>query len=204
MIKNVLFDYGGVILDLQKARTLNAPQAISIMFGLSIEEAVAIWRANSHDLVIGKETPLKLLERLKKATNSDKIAERLLKEWEILNSKKREYINWELLLLVAELRKKFKVYIFSDTFDVAKDDELNKEINSLFDGAFVSYREGFRKPSIEAFQNVLNKINAKPEECIFVDDTERNVIAANELGIKAFIYTSLNQLRKDLHQIGLI
>ncbi len=190
-------------MDLQKAQTLNAPQAISTMFGLPIEEAISIWRANSHDMVIGKEKPKDFLERLRKSVKSTKNNKELLNDWAVLNSKKREHINWELLDFIKKLQKQFKVYIFSDTFNVAMDDDLNKEINSMFDGIFVSYREGFRKPSPEAFQNVLNKIGANPEECIFIDDTERNIIAANELGVKAFLYRSLNELKDDLYHAGI-
>lgn len=204
MIKYLLFDYGGVILDLQKAHTLNAPQAISIMFGIPQEEAVTLWRSNSQELIVGRETPEEFLEKLRQITRSSKSQEELIKEWITLNTKQREHINWELLAVIQELNKKYRVYIFSDTFDVAMDDDLNKEINSIFEGSFVSFREGFRKPSVEAFQNVLNKIGAKPEECVFVDDTEKNIVAANELGIKSILYQSLEQLKEDLHQIGIL
>jgi len=99
---------------------------------------------------------------------------------------------------ISDLRKTYKVYILSDTVNVAQDDNLTQTLKSKFDGYFVSYEQGFKKPDKKAFLNILSKINSKPEECIFIDDTEKNIIAANQLGIKSFLYKNLKQLKKEI------
>lgn len=48
---------------------------------------------------------------------------------------------------------------------------------------------------------MLEKINAKPEECVFVDDLQVNIDVANELGIKGVLYTNINQLKEDFETL---
>ena len=70
-------------------------------------------------------------------------------------------------------------------------------IHKNFDNIYKSFSIGHKKPNKEAFLHVLEKIGAKPEECVFVDDLQINIDAANELGINSVLYTNLDQLKKD-------
>lgn len=203
MIKAIVFDFGRVILDLSKKQSLSAPQALSILFEIPIEEAVELWRHNRTNLVTGKETPREFLERVGKKNNSNKSTDKMLSEWTILNSKSKELINWDLMTLIEKLKQQFKVYVLSDAAGVTQDDAFTKEIESKFDGFFVSYREGYQKPDKEAFQNFLHKTNLQAEECIFIDDTEVNVKAAGALGFKSFQYVTLEQLKEDFRSLGI-
>ena len=45
---------------------------------------------------------------------------------------------------------------------------------------------------------MCSRLGVKPEECIFIDDTKMNVTAANDLGMAALQYKSMDKLRKDL------
>ncbi|MHA1689699.1 MAG: HAD-IA family hydrolase [Promethearchaeota archaeon] len=64
----------------------------------------------------------------------------------------------------------------------AKSNEL-KGFFELFDHVFLSYELSMRKPEIEKYKYVLKKLNAKPEECIFIDDKLVNLVPARKLGI---------------------
>lgn len=63
---------------------------------------------------------------------------------------------------------------------------------------FISGELGLAKPDLEIYLYVLKKLNAKPEECIFIDDKRENCIAATKLGIKSIIFKNSNQLKKEL------
>ena len=63
---------------------------------------------------------------------------------------------------------------------------------------FISGELGLAKPDLEIYLYVLKKLNAKPEECIFIDDKRENCIAAAKLGIKSIIFKNSNQLKKEL------
>ena len=58
----------------------------------------------------------------------------------------------------------------------------------FFDGAtglFLSYQVGARKPNAEIYRHMLENLGAKGEQCLFLDDLERNVAAARAAGIQA-------------------
>jgi len=202
-LKAILFDFGGVILDLKRKETINVPVALSKLFNMSLEQAVNMWRNERDNVVIGKETPKEFLERCRTQTGSRVPILKLLKNWAVMSRKERKDIDWKLLRFVRKLRQAVKAYVMSDTIDLAQDDELSKEVYSMFDGCFVSFREGYKKPDREAFLHVLKKIDCKPEECVFVDDTERNVEAAKSLGIHAIHYIDMAQLINELNTLGL-
>lgn len=67
-----------------------------------------------------------------------------------------------------------------------------------FQKNFISGELGLAKPDLEIYLYVLKKLNAKPEECIFIDDKRENCIAATKLGIKSIIFKNSNQLKKEL------
>lgn len=56
------------------------------------------------------------------------------------------------------------------------------------ENVFVSYKLGLLKPDIEIYQKVLLKLNAKPEEVIFIDDKPKNVNAAKSIGIHGIVF----------------
>lgn len=198
MIKAILFDFGGVILDLEKKQTIQIPQALSLLFGITHDEAIHLWSEEREKLLIGKETPRKFIDRVKKKLSCAKETETLLKEWEEMAQKEPDLINWELISFIGQLKGKYKVYVLSDTINLAQNDKLSKNIYAKFDDCFLSFKEGYKKPGREAFLNVLKKIKLKPKECLFIDDTESNIVAAKTLGINVIKYLNLEQFKKEL------
>ncbi|MBU2103867.1 HAD family phosphatase [Patescibacteria group bacterium] len=73
----------------------------------------------------------------------------------------------------------------------------------LFDTTVISSRVGLRKPDKEIFLHALSMLGAKPSETIFIDDNESYLPTAIEMGFSAFVFSSAQQLREDLHSIGI-
>ncbi len=110
----------------------------------------------------------------------------------------------ELLELVSQLKTRYKIGLMSN----ARAGILRKmlEDNNLykyFDEVVISSEIGFIKPEKEFFEEVLKRLNLHKEEIIFIDDREKNTLAAESLGIKSFIYTSVGKLRLDLGKEGI-
>jgi HAD superfamily hydrolase (TIGR01509 family) len=63
------------------------------------------------------------------------------------------------------------------------------DILNRFDGHVYSHETGTAKPEKEIFQKALSVADAKPEECVFVDDLEANVKAAEAIGIPSHHFT---------------
>jgi len=72
-----------------------------------------------------------------------------------------------------------------------------------FDGRLVSGEEKTRKPFHEFYQKLLNKFSIDPSQAVFIDDNLRNIIAAEELGIKGIHFHNPLQLKNELTDLGL-
>ncbi|WBP85450.1 HAD-IA family hydrolase [Kitasatospora cathayae] len=57
------------------------------------------------------------------------------------------------------------------------------DLHGTFDAVVLSAEHGVRKPEPEAFQVVLERLGVSAEECLFVDDSEENLVAAQRLGL---------------------
>ena len=67
-----------------------------------------------------------------------------------------------------------------------------------FEGIVVSGTEKTRKPFPEIYETTLERYDLKACESIFIDDNERNIIAANLFGIQTIKFLNPHQLEKDL------
>ena len=68
----------------------------------------------------------------------------------------------------------------------------------LFDVVFCSGEEGVVKPDRTAFETTLNRLGVKPEQAVFIDDTEEHVQAARNLGLHGILFTRAETLEHDL------
>ncbi|WDR02242.1 HAD family phosphatase [Devosia algicola] len=72
-----------------------------------------------------------------------------------------------------------------------------------FDGVIVSGLEGLVKPDTRLYRVFCERYGLAPESCVFIDDSEPNVIAARKYGMNAIHFTSPEQARKELIGFGL-
>ncbi len=63
---------------------------------------------------------------------------------------------------------------------------------------FLSYDLKMKKPDAEIFLNVAEKLEAKPEQCLFIDDLEQNVASAKGLNFQTILFQNADQLRREL------
>ena len=67
-----------------------------------------------------------------------------------------------------------------------------------FEDVLVSGEEGMRKPTPEFYQLMMDRYNLKKSHCVFIDDNERNVIAARAFGIKSIHFQNDGSLSEGL------
>jgi 2-haloacid dehalogenase len=100
---------------------------------------------------------------------------------------------------------RYRIYALTnwsaETFEIA----LNHyNFMQWFDGIVVSGTEKIRKPNPEFYQLLLNRYQVKPEDALFIDDNHRNILAAEELGIRSIHFSSPNELSLALKQLNVI
>ena len=110
-------------------------------------------------------------------------------------------INPEMVKLILELRKKYKVALLTNfTSDLERFLKDMFNIYHIFDIVVNSYDIKAKKPDAEAFNYTLKKLDLEPQETVFIDDKEENVEGAQKLGIKSIVYKDFAQFKKDFTQ----
>ena len=117
-----------------------------------------------------------------------------------------ETLDNEMVESVKELKTKgFTLFILSNNLRERSlyYTEHFKILNEIFDKMYFSWQTGFIKPDIRAYENILKENNLKPEECVYFDDSEKNIEVANSLGIKSFLFKGVNETRTLLKSMKL-
>ena len=74
----------------------------------------------------------------------------------------------------------------------------DKGLYLYFDPLVLSCEIGVEKPKIEAFQILLQRLQAKPQDCIMIDDSSENIRAAQQLGMSFILFQNVEQLQAEL------
>lgn len=98
------------------------------------------------------------------------------------------------LLLLNELRKRFRVVMLSNTnplhIEVSAEREfrkIGKTLNDFFDYAYLSYKMKLAKPYPEIFRKVLETEQVEAHQCLFLDDGVKNIEQAQEMGFRTYL-----------------
>lgn len=185
VIKNIVFDLGGVIMTLDPAEALRRFKAL----GLSDAERYLDAYTQSGifgNLEEGKITAEDFRSKLSSLTGHELTFDECKHAW----LGYRKDVPQRNLDLLKELRAKgYRLILLSNTNPFMMDWALSREfdgkgssLNDYFDALYLSYRLGIMKPAPDFFRQVLDNENILPEETLFVDDGPRNVEAAGKLG----------------------
>lgn len=187
-IRNIIFDLGGVLLNIAPKNTIEA-------FGkLGMEQLVGDKGLSyDHDIFYlmeqGKITPEEFRNGVRKLLAKEVSDDEIDAAWTAM------LLDFPAIRveLVKNLRKDFKIYLFSNTnaIHVAKyHSNFRKqhgfEVSTLFDKDFYSNEIGYRKPSAESYHEIIRLSGINPEESLFIDDSLQNVESAMASGLKGF------------------
>ncbi len=185
MIKNILFDMGGVIFDQDTDKALERFRAA----GVDTDKYIGKYEQQGCflDLEIGKISEDEFCEKMAEIAGRDSISlEEASGCWQGFYKDTPVY----KLHALEELRNKYHLGLLSNTnpFMMASTDSPNfssegKPISDYFDTLFLSYEMKLYKPSKEIYLEALRRDGMKPEETLFVDDSQRNIDGAESVGI---------------------
>ena len=97
----------------------------------------------------------------------------------------------------------YGVYYLSNFFQKA--DEDCKDLMSfleLMDGGILSYKDKVTKPDRQIYELLLTRYGLKAEECVFLDDTKKNIIGAKAVGIEGILFQNKVQAVAELKKLG--
>jgi putative hydrolase of the HAD superfamily len=194
MIKAVLFDADGVLL----SGKMFSQQYLED-FGVKIPDS--FFETEFEDALIGEKDLKELLKTKIKEWKWGKSVDELVQYW--LNT--TQDLDQQLVKLVKQLKTQgLRCYVVTNQEKIRADHMLQQlGFKELFDGFFASAHVGYKKPQLEFFLHVLQKINCQGEEVVYFDDSPGYLDGAKSLGINAYLYTSVTELKTVLkkHQI---
>ena len=186
-IKNIIFDLGGVILNIDYQLTYKAFEAIGVKDFTSLYNQFKGSRLFD-DLETGRTSPEEFLSAMKEHAPEGTTTEQIIDAWNamLLDFPARR------LQLLQQLRNYYNLFLLSNTNAIHLEAfnkilERSRGISSLgtfFDRSYYSHLIGYRKPEKESYQLVLDENGLKAEETLFIDDTLPNIEGANAVGIQ--------------------
>jgi putative hydrolase of the HAD superfamily len=186
-IKNIIFDLGGIFLNLNYSLTRD----LFIEYGVkNFDELFTQHHANTlfEDLEMGLITSDDFYETFRKETKINLTNEEIKTAWNaMLVSFTPERIQW-----LKEVKTRYRIYLFSNTnaihydaiMELYKRDLGTEDFNELFIKPYYSHEMGLRKPYPESFLHITNEQGLNIEETLFIDDTIKNIESANQLGLQ--------------------
>lgn len=183
MIKNIVFDFGDVFINLDKEATFVA------LAKLGVEEITDEMLAIVKQYEVG-------------AISTEAFVFFFQKEFSIANDQLIDAWNAILLdfpkhrlqfLKDLAASNKYRLFLLSNTNELhiswIQNDwgmSLYNEFKSCFEQFYLSHEIALRKPNADIYEFVLSKNNLKATETFFIDDTEENTVAAETLEIKTW------------------
>lgn len=188
--KAVIFDFGNVIINIDIPRTF---QAFASLTGKrqTIIEKLVVENQLFRRYETGQFTDTEFREIVRQTVGFPLSDHEVDRAWNSLLLD----IPKERIDLLKEIRKKYPIYLLSNTNNIhieASNAYLKKtfgyrHLDELFDQLFLSYEIGMWKPDTEIYQYVLDTINLKPHEVLFLDDNPHNIQSANALGMQTIL-----------------
>lgn len=200
MIKNIVFDFGGVIADISRTRAIKAFE------NLGLKDADS-WLDKYHQKGIFLEVED---GRIDAAEFCSKLGELCGREISFAEAR-QGWLGFMVdaptyrLEFLEELRKDYKLYVLSNTnafvMSWARSTEftaLGKPLDDYFDKLYLSYQVGVVKPHREIFEIMMKDAGLNPAETLFVDDGAANIETARQLGFATLMPINGEDWREDL------
>ena len=190
-IKNIIFDFGGILLDLDYSLSFDRLKKLLNIEG-DIPENVQLIL---DEYEMGYFSEGSFLHRLQRLTD-DIITERALVDaWNAM------LLNVQLYKLdfVKDLRSQYKLYLLSNTNHTHLTYVRQKMLPAIdvdpaqferdhFIKAYYSHEIKYRKPNHDIYEYVLADSHLEPSETLFIDDNPDNVRGAKEVGLHAVVH----------------
>ena len=197
-IKNIVFDLGGVLIDLDFKSAINGLQKAGFT---NVKEQLQAFDREGifQKFELGDISADEFRASIRENSNVSLTDEEVDSLWNLMLLE----IPREKLELILDLRSKYMVYLLSNTNSIHWDYVCKNAFNyrgfrmdDYFEETFLSYEMHLAKPDKAIFEKMLNDANLLPEETLFIDDSEANCKAAAEVGIHAHHYHIGDDLSK--------
>lgn len=196
--KTIIFDFGGVIIDIDPQLT------ISEFEKLGMTDPSSFLKPNFINNVIRKFergilTPEVFREKVRQTVETKLTDQQIDDAWNALLFD----IPAERIKVIEEVKKNHNILLLSNSNEIhydlyVRDLQLRfgyREFDELFDKAYFSFELHLSKPDIEIYEFVMYQHKLNPAETLFIDDNIENIKAAKSLGWKTYHLQAPERIR---------
>jgi putative hydrolase of the HAD superfamily len=188
-MQHLLFDFGGVLVDLDKQRCINAFAEL----GFDIVPYLGTFQQGGFfsDFERGVITTKEFCDIIREKSNNPNLTDA-----QIVEAWKRYLLDVpeERLEMLLRLKGKYTLHVLSNTNPVHWGMAVNDyfrykglQVEDFFEKIFLSCELGVEKPNPEIFKKVVEGIGCRPDDILFFDDSEVNCEAARKYGLQAVL-----------------
>ena len=194
MLKYLIFDWGGVFAPGHLLKDFS--NNLARIIGGEAEQYEKVFRAMEFPYETGEIDPVEFWQ------NFIREAKLKIPIDEVRNIFFNSYnIDSEMLEYAQELKKIYKIVLFTNNYqDLFVYIKSKYNLEKYFDHLFASSEIKFKKPDSRSYEFVLRELGIEANEAVFIDDKEKNVVAAGELGFKTILFQNLAQLKNELQK----
>lgn len=203
-IKNIIFDLGGVILNIDYNRTVLAFEQLGVAQFQNLFS-----KKQQNDFFdkweTGKISSSEFVQSIKSEYNLK------CSDADIINAWNSMIIDFPLrrLQILQQLQLHYNIYLLSNT-NAIHEEAFNKlllatcglsHIGLLFDKIYLSHRIGLRKPDTSVFEYVINDNQFILEETLFIDDSIQHIDSANRVGLRTIHIQDDMSIENDIFKL---
>lgn len=185
--ENIIFDFGGVIINIDYEATINAFKDL----GISDFDALYSQAAQSDlfdAIETGRISPQHFINGILQLLPAGVTPNQVVHAWNamILDIPK------ERIEFLQQLSQTHDIYLLSNTNSIHIDKAMREwnnktqaDINDVFKKVYLSHEMGMRKPDVEIFRHVCQEQGLDPSKTLFIDDSIQHIHGAREAGLHA-------------------
>lgn len=188
-IKNIIFDLGGVILNIDYQLTENAFKDLGMQ---NFDEVYSQQKQSGlfDQFEIGKLSAKEFIQQIKVEANLAVDDQKIINAWNAMLLDLPE----KRLKLLTQLKDSHTTFLLSNTNEIhfnAFSKIVEKEtgqasLSPFFKEVFYSHEIQLRKPEKKAFNHILLKHDLQPSKTLFIDDSPQHIASAKEMGINTY------------------
>lgn len=194
MIKNIIFDLAGVVMNLNLQRDTEALIGVGLPDFEGCLAREEIFRPIL-DYVNGLISADEFLGKIRSQCSADATDQQILYAMDAV----LDDIPKQRLERIIAMRKHYRVFLLSNIYDVAwrhavgEIEKAGYSVEDCFERVFLSYEMSLAKPDPRIFQAVIDATGIVPEETLYYDDSRSNIEAGNKMGFHS-VLVPMNQL----------
>ncbi len=196
-IENIIFDFGGVVLDIDPQLTINE----FVKLGFSDLE-----KATSDEFT-------QLIRKFERGIYTPEVFRNKMKKFLGIKISDQQFDDaWNALLfdipseridIIEQVKENYQILLLSNSNEIhydlyVRDLQLRfgyREFADLFHEAYFSFDLHLSKPDIEVYEFIINQNELKPKKTLFIDDRSDNIEAARKAGLQTYLLQKPERVR---------